>query len=100
MYAMSYKRPDGAAFATLTVRVGRAVKQRLVRLSDRTGRSHSFLAAEALNAYLDVNEWQIAGIKKAVASLDRGAGIPHGDVERAMRSWARSRSTRRRPSPA
>jgi hypothetical protein len=32
------------------------------------------LAAEALSEYLDVNERQIAGIKQAVASLDRGGG--------------------------
>ena len=28
----------------------------------------------AINEYLDLNEWQVAGIQKAVASLDRGEG--------------------------
>ena len=29
-----------------------------------------------INEYLDLNELQVAGIQKAVASLDRGQGIP------------------------
>ncbi len=88
---MSDKHLGGGASTTFTIRVGRTVKQRLEKLAESTGRSRSFLAAEALNAYLDVNEWQITGIEKAMASLDRGAGIAHGDVKRAVRSWAASR---------
>jgi len=46
---------------TFTVRVETDVKKRLEKLARSTGRSRSFLAAEALSAYLDVNEWQVAG---------------------------------------
>jgi hypothetical protein len=35
-----------------------------------------FLAAEAINEYLEINEWQVAGIKRAIASLDRSEEIP------------------------
>jgi predicted transcriptional regulator len=97
---MSDKHSGVGTSTTFTIRVGRTVKQRLEKLAESTGRSRSFLAAEALNAYLDVNEWQIAGIEKAIASLDRGAGIAHGDVKRAVRSWAKSRSTRAKSSRA
>jgi predicted transcriptional regulator len=45
------------------------------------GRSRSFLAAEALSEYLDVNEWQVAGIRKAMGSLDRGEGVPNEQVK-------------------
>lgn len=100
MYTMSDKYPGGAASTTFTVRVGRTVKRRLEKLAESTGRSRSFLAAEALNAYLDVNEWQIAGIRKAMASLDLGTGIPHADVKRTVRSWARSRPTGTRSARA
>jgi RHH-type rel operon transcriptional repressor/antitoxin RelB len=55
--------------ATFTVRVDAAAKKRLEKLAKSTGRSRSFLAAEAINDYLDVNEWQVAGIKQAIASL-------------------------------
>lgn len=84
------------ASTTFTVRVETDVKKRLEKLADSTGRSRSYLAAEALNAYLDVNEWQIAGIKQAVASLDRGEGVPHKAVEAWVKSWGGKRA---RPAP-
>jgi RHH-type rel operon transcriptional repressor/antitoxin RelB len=76
---------------TFTVRVEPDVKKRLEKLAKSTGRSRSFLAAEALNAYLDVNEWQVAGVKRAMASLDRGDGVPHQEVKDWVNSWGRKR---------
>lgn len=76
---------------TFTVRVDQDVKKRLEKLARSTGRSRSFLAAEALNEYLDVNEWQVAGIKQAVASLDRGKGISHDEIKSWVESWGRKR---------
>jgi len=60
---------------TFSVRLDRSAKTRLQKLAKNTGRSRSFLAAEAISAYLDTNEWQVAGITKALTSLDRGKGI-------------------------
>jgi RHH-type rel operon transcriptional repressor/antitoxin RelB len=81
---------------TFTVRVGAEVKKRLEKLARSTGRTRSFLAAEALNEYLDVNEWQVAGVKRAIASFDRGEGVPHKDVKGWVDSWGRKRE---RPVP-
>jgi predicted transcriptional regulator len=72
---------------TFTLRVDTAVKKRLEKLAKNTGRSRSFLAAEAITEYLSVNEWQVAGIKTAVASLDRGKGIPNQQVKESVGSW-------------
>jgi len=73
--------------ATFTVRVDAAAKRRLERLAKSTGRSRSFLAAEAINDYLDVNEWQVARIKQAIASLDRGEGVSHERVKHWITYW-------------
>ena len=81
---------------TFTVRVDAAAKKRLERLAKDTGRSRSFLAAEAINDYLDVNEWQISGIKRAIASLDRGKGVSHERVKEWVESWG---SSKERPIP-
>jgi predicted transcriptional regulator len=81
---------------TFTVRVGAEVKKRLEKLARSTGRTRSCLAAEALNEYLDVNEWQVAGVKRAIASLDRGEGVPHKEVKDWVNSWGRKRE---RPVP-
>jgi RHH-type transcriptional regulator, rel operon repressor / antitoxin RelB len=72
---------------TFSVRVETGVKKRLERLAKSTGRSRSFLAAEAINEYLDVNEWQVSGIKRAMASLDGGEGIAHDMVKDWIESW-------------
>jgi RHH-type transcriptional regulator, rel operon repressor / antitoxin RelB len=72
---------------TFTVRIDTGVKKRLEWLAKSTGRSRSFLAAEAINGYLEVNEWQVAGIKRAIASLDRGEGIAHDSVKDWVASW-------------
>ena len=72
---------------TLTMRVRNALKKRLEKLSRSTGRSRSFLATEAISAYLDTNEWQVARIKQAIRSLDDGKGIPHEQVRELVASW-------------
>ena len=82
---------------TFTVRVEDDARRRLEKLAKNTGRSRSFLAAEAINEYLDVNEWQVAGIKQAIASLDEGRGVAHEDVKSWVSSW-RGRE-RRQPKP-
>jgi RHH-type rel operon transcriptional repressor/antitoxin RelB len=77
--------------ATFTVRIDSAVKQRLEKLAKSTGRSRSFLAAEAIGEYVDVNEWQVAGIRQAMQSMDRGEGIPHEEVKQWLQSLGTSK---------
>src|SRR5258706_13187977 len=79
---------------TFTVRVETEVKRRLEKLAKSTGRSRSVLAAEALNEYLDVNEWQVAGVRQAMASLDHGESIPHEQVKRGSIPGAASANAR------
>jgi RHH-type transcriptional regulator, rel operon repressor / antitoxin RelB len=81
---------------TFTVRVEAAVKKRLEKLAKSTGRSRSFLAAEALNEYLDLNEWQVTGIKQAIVSLDRGKGVAQDEVKGWVGYWD---GKRERPTP-
>jgi RHH-type rel operon transcriptional repressor/antitoxin RelB len=84
------------ASTTFSLRVETDVKKRLEKLAKSTGRSRSFLAAEALNEYLDVNEWQVADVRKAMVSLDRGESVPHEQVKARVKSWG---GKRRQPAP-
>jgi RHH-type transcriptional regulator, rel operon repressor / antitoxin RelB len=68
--------------STLTIRVANTQKKRLEALARSTGRSRSYLAADAIGAYLDVNEWQVAGIKSAIASIDEDGGVDHFEVKK------------------
>jgi len=49
-----------------------------------------------LNEHLDLSEWQAAGVKQAIASLDRGEGVSHREVKDWVNSWGRERE---RPAP-
>jgi predicted transcriptional regulator len=73
--------------ATFTVRVDEADKKRLEALARATGRSRSFLAAEAIAEYLAVNEWQIEAIQTAMAETERGETVPHEAVREWVASW-------------
>ena len=66
----------GAARRCGAVAIDPVIKKRLEKLAKGTGRSRSFLAAEAINEYLELNEWQVAGIQKAITSFaEAGASL-------------------------
>jgi RHH-type rel operon transcriptional repressor/antitoxin RelB len=81
--------------ATVTVRLPVEIKEKLERLARSTRRSRNFLAAEAIAEYVDLNEWQIAGIAQSIKQLDDGEGIAHEQVK----SWGRSLGTKRELPP-
>jgi RHH-type transcriptional regulator, rel operon repressor / antitoxin RelB len=58
--------------AVVTVRLDTHLKAKLEALARSTKRSKSFLAAEAIAAYVDLNAWQIAEIEAGIAELDGG----------------------------
>jgi RHH-type transcriptional regulator, rel operon repressor / antitoxin RelB len=94
VYADVYKRAQEVApmtSATFTIRVDEADKARLEALARSTGRSRSFLAAEAIAEYLAVNEWQIPATRTAMNSLDRGERV----APEAVRDWVDSWETER-----
>jgi predicted transcriptional regulator len=76
---------------TLTVRLDKAVKKRLEAAAARVRRSKSFLAAEAIEEYLAVQDWQIEAIKKGIEAADRGETVPHDKVK----AWVKSLGSRR-----
>ena len=71
----------------LTVQVDASVNERLERLAKSTGRTRDLVAAELINGSLDVYEWQVEGIQKAISSFDGGEGISHNDVSDWVASW-------------
>ena len=80
-------RESAKPSATFTIRVDEADKQRLEALARSTGRSRSFLAAEAIAEYLAVNEWQIEAIRTAMAETERGETVSHEAVREWVASW-------------
>lgn len=58
-----------------TVRVKPETKRRLAALARNTRRSESLVIEEALEQYLEVNEWQLMGIKEAVCEADASDAV-------------------------
>jgi RHH-type transcriptional regulator, rel operon repressor / antitoxin RelB len=79
---------------TLSVRIDTVTKRRLEALAKRARRSKSFLAAEAIAAYVDAESWQLDEIQAGVDELDKGRGVPHADVAKWLRSWGKKRERR------
>jgi RHH-type rel operon transcriptional repressor/antitoxin RelB len=69
----------------LTARIDAALKARLEALSRTTKRSKSYLAAEAIAAYVELNEWQIAEIEAGIAEFDRGEIVSQEEAEEQYR---------------
>jgi RHH-type transcriptional regulator, rel operon repressor / antitoxin RelB len=56
----------------VTARIDAALKAKLEALARSTKRSKSYLAAEAIAAYVELNEWQIGEIEAGIGELDAG----------------------------
>jgi predicted transcriptional regulator len=76
---------------TLSVRIDTKTKKRLEALARRARRSKSFLAAEAIAAFVEAESWQLDEIQNGIAELDEGRGVPHKAVANWLRSWGRKR---------
>ena len=76
---------------TLSVRIGADTKKQLEALAKRSRRSKSFLAAEAIAAFIEAESWQLDEIQAGVKELDAGRGIAHKDVSTWIRSWGGKR---------
>ena len=73
--------------STITIRIPLNVKEQLNHLAEATHRSKSWLAAEALNRYLELNTWQVAEIQQGIQEADRKEFAAEEDVEAAFAKW-------------
>ncbi len=76
---------------TLSVRLDIETKKRLEVLAKRARRSKSFLAAEAIVAFVEAESWQLDEIQLGLRGLDEGRGVPHKEVAKWLRSWGQRR---------
>ena len=73
------------ASTTMTIRLDPQLKAKLGRLADGTRRSRSFLAAEAVQAYVDRELAIIDGIERGLADVEAGRTVSHDDAMASMR---------------
>ena len=92
MYTTSYISSHMST--TLSVRIDVETKRRLEALAKRARRSKSFLAAEAIAAFVEAESWQLDEIHAGLQELDEGRSVSHKDVTNWVRSWGRTRERR------
>ncbi len=71
---------------TMTVRLPETTKEQLGRLAERTRRSRSFLASEAIAAYVAHELAIIEGIERGLADMEAGRVVPHEEAMRQIRA--------------
>lgn len=69
----------------MTFRLDPQLKAKLGKLAQGTRRSRSFLAAEAVEAYVDRELAIIAGIARGIADVEAGRTVSHVDAMASVR---------------
>ena len=72
---------------TMTIRLEPDLKSRLDQLAEATHRSKSFLAAEAIREFVELNEWQIQEIKTAIKEADESDFASDEEVNTVFSKW-------------
>ena len=81
-----------AGSTILTLRVDEKLKKKLDKLAKSTQRSRSFLAAEAIRDYVELNEWQIQEIQKGIREADAGNFATDEEIAAMRKKWKRRAS--------
>ena len=76
---------------TITVRNPAALKNRLEKLGDATGRSRYWPAAHALEVYVEDQKWEIATIREGKKDVQADRVVSHENAKRWLRSWGNGR---------
>ncbi len=74
--------------STMTVRLPNEIKRRLDKLAKATDRSKSWLAADAIRAYIEIQEWQIQEIKAGLEEADAGNFASDEEVRAVVKKWS------------
>lgn len=74
--------------SVLTVRVADDMKDQMDALAEATGRTRSWIAAEAIRQYVDSESWQVAEIKRALIEADAGDFAEDEEMERVFAMWS------------
>jgi predicted transcriptional regulator len=65
---------------TLSIRISDDTQSKLARLADHTRRSRSWLAAEAIAAFVDRELLVLDGIERGLADRKAGRIVPHDEA--------------------
>lgn len=71
----------------ISVRVSKDVAKRLAKLAGVTERSKSYIAGQAIEEFLTLQEWQVKAIREGLAEADAGKLLPHVEAVKRLKQW-------------
>ena len=69
------------------MRVKDETASKLDQLAEKLGRPRSYMAAEAIEAFVEQQEWQLAEIEAGLAEADRGEFASDEDVMKVVAKY-------------
>ena len=73
----------------ISVRVPKDVAKRLANLAEATDRSKSYVAGQAIEEFLTLQEWQVKAIPQGVAEADTGKLVSHEEAVKRVKRWGK-----------
>ncbi|MDP6951208.1 MAG: CopG family ribbon-helix-helix protein [Alphaproteobacteria bacterium] len=73
----------------VTVRLNSGDVDKLDALAEATERSRAWHVEKALEAYLDLQAWQLEHIAKGLDQLESGEGISHEEIVADLEGWGK-----------
>jgi len=73
----------------ISVRVSKEVAKRLTDLAHASARSKSYVASQAIEEFLTLQEWQIKAIRQGIAQANAGRLLPHAQAVKRLKKWGR-----------
>jgi predicted transcriptional regulator len=75
--------------SNLSIRLDPRTKAKLEALAKTSRRTKSFLAAEAIEAFVAAEGWQLDQMEAGLADLDARRAVDHEDVRKWLGSWGK-----------
>ncbi len=73
--------------STISARLDSSLAKKLEKLAKATNRSKSFLAAEAIEKYIDEQSWQIEAIKEGIKEAEKGNFATDKEVKQFFKKY-------------
>ncbi|MHB8622972.1 MAG: CopG family ribbon-helix-helix protein [Sulfuricaulis sp.] len=78
-----------AEMTLISVRVPKDIAKRLAKLAEATDRSKSYVAGQAIEEFLTLQEWQVKAIRQGMTEADTGKLVPHEEAIRRLKTWGK-----------
>ena len=77
--------------ALVSLRIDESLAGRLEQLAHATNRTKSFIASQAIEEYLAIQEWQVQAIQQGIDDVERGELVEYDAVVAELTKWGGNR---------